>query len=315
MNKENESTGLTAFNGGLAFLIGLLAMLFSEILLTLLIKDNNTLSLVFSYLSQTLFVCSALAVAFKANAPQEKGKMLPAALMRLGFRKPDPILASFAFLLPLLIEFIFAKLGYVNPPSSADYTSSVTALITAGIGLCFFPAFGEEMLVRGALMHGLREKGTLYAIFMSAFAFGVMHGSPTQFIYQFLIGIIMAYIVFITDNLWYSVIFHAVNNTTGVLYNYFYISSGATYSIPLVVYIIMFIVGTALVFGLLLFFTRSSLPEEMRTYSPKKLLSSAINASETGYVGYTKKSCYTFYIALAVIAVLFITNTVSGWTR
>jgi|GEM_PF-5037700 len=326
MIKDETHKGLTASSGGTAFLIGLLAMLFIEVLLALLIKDSNTLSLVFSYTSQFAFILIALVFAYRSALPSGQGQTLKTSFAYLGFRKPRLIpfiiavflpIASIVAFLPVstLVEYLFSLIGYVNPPSYADYTSSVGALFLVGIGLCVFPAFGEEFLTRGSLMRGLREKGTAYAIFMSALAFGLMHGSPTQFIYQFIIGVIMAYMVYITDCVWYSVLFHGINNTTVVLYNYFYVTSGSNYQIPFYVYIIMFVVGLCLVAFLLWAFSFYLLPKESRVKSPKKLLIRSLQNSEVGIVSYSKSPCWTFYIALAVIAVLFIVNTVGGWSK
>lgn len=318
MNQDKPKTLLDANAGGLAFVIGILTMLSSELTLVTIIKDSDTLSLVFSYVSQALFFASAVFTTVYFS------RSFPSTFNALGVRKPKPALVLLSILIPLAsifaflpvsqaVEFVFAKMGYVNTPSYADYTKSVGALFYVGIGLCVFPAFGEEFMMRGALMRGLREKGTAYAIIMSALAFGIMHGSPTQFIHQFLIGVIMAYLVYITDCLWYSVIFHFVNNTTVVLYNYAVVTSGAEFTIPFYVYIIMFIVGVCLLGFLVYLFVKKIVGNDVT--GVKALFKSSIEKAEVGVVAYNKKPAWAFYIGMAVILFLFLFNTISGWSK
>ena len=64
MNEEKTKLPLDANAGGVAFVAGILLMLSSELLLVSLIKDSDTLSLVFSYLSQVLFISSARMMLF-----------------------------------------------------------------------------------------------------------------------------------------------------------------------------------------------------------------------------------------------------------
>ena len=314
MNKDYDAKYVEPTTGSLAFLIGFLAMLVSEVIFAAFIKDSNTLSLVFSYSTQTLFFAAAIGTVYFFS----KDRSLKNTFVALGVRKPRlslslisialPIASIIAFLpISTAVEYLFSLMGYNNPPSYANYTESVAALFYAGIGLTLFPAFGEEFLLRGALMRGLRGKGTWYAIFISALFFGVMHGSPTQFIYQFLIGAIMAYIVYLTDTIWYSVIFHFVNNTTVILYNFIYVRSGASFTIPAYVYIIMFIVGLAAVLALLWLFSYKV------SGVKKPLLSSAFEKSEMGYLPYSPKPCVMVYVAFAMLAAIFVINTISGW--
>ena len=327
MNEEKVLTNkITAYSGGLAFLFGIAAMLVAEMIMVLAIREENALQTTFAYLSQTLFFASALFVATLQAKREGATSPLKTAFRYLGVCKAKPLCLLFAFLsalaaiiafLPLAtgVEWLFAKMGYSQTPSYADYTSSIGVYLAVGVlGLSVFPAFGEEFMMRGALARGLREKGTLFALFISALSFAAMHGSPTQFIHQFLIGVIMAYFVLVGDSIWYSVIFHFTNNFVVVTYNYVYLNTGAEYVIPFYIYIIMFAVGVVALAFTIYLFVKFALPKEERSGSPFRLIGKALRLSPDGYAKYRSNPCYSLYIALALVGILFIINTISGWT-
>lgn len=337
--KSFRYNGLTPFDGSVALLTGMIAMLIISLALAFFIPENNTYSLVYSFLSQIGFALSAFCFAFSACKRDCKGikNYTLNAFYSLGYtKKVKPLLLVLCFFLPIfsifaflpvstLIEFVFFKIGYVNNPGYADYTKNPQMLILCIFALCVFPAFGEETIMRGALLHGLRQKGTVFAILASSTLFALMHGSPTQFIHQFLIGSIMAYIVLLTDCIWYSIIFHFLNNFTVIIYEYAYVHSGATYSIPLWAYFVMFIVGIIGLAFLLFFFTKNAvkntdfderLKDEVAEKGKIKGLCKALfDTTEYKYKSYDKTKCYMLYITTGVLGVLWLFNTIAGWLK
>ena len=66
-------------------------------------------------------------------------------------------------------------------------------------------------------MHSLRKYGDFFAIFASAFIFGIMHRNVVQGLNAFCFGIFMGYAVIITKSIWTSVILHMINNLIATL--------------------------------------------------------------------------------------------------
>lgn len=96
----------------------------------------------------------------------------------------------------------------------------VWTYLLAVLSMAIAPAVCEEFLFRGAILSGLRQKGNLFAIFMSAVMFSVFHLSATQFIYPFLFGVLLATIMIKTKNIWYCVTMHFFNNLVSITINF-----------------------------------------------------------------------------------------------
>ncbi|MDE5577685.1 MAG: CPBP family intramembrane metalloprotease [Oscillospiraceae bacterium] len=83
---------------------------------------------------------------------------------------------------------------------------------------------GEELVYRGIVLRCTARISQRFAIFLSAFIFGIMHGNPYQFVLGFLLGIPMAMITIKTGSLIPSIICHMSANIIASLQtvvNYF----------------------------------------------------------------------------------------------
>lgn len=97
-------------------------------------------------------------------------------------------------------------LNYVLDHKPSVYAADViSSVILAPIG--------EELIYRGIVLRCTAKISQRFAIFFSAFIFGIMHGNPYQFVLGFLLGIPMAMITIKTGSLIPSIICHMVNNT------------------------------------------------------------------------------------------------------
>lgn len=92
--------------------------------------------------------------------------------------------------------------------------NSVGTLFLGIILFALIPAICEESLFRGVILNGLRSKGLVLSVGVSATFFSVMHMNLLQFPYTFLLGIVLGLVVYFTQNLWLSIIIHFVNNAT-----------------------------------------------------------------------------------------------------
>ena len=69
----------------------------------------------------------------------------------------------------------------------------------------------EEILFRGLIQRSLMPYGKKFAIFCSAFTFGIFHGSPIQSPYAFLVGLVLGYVASEYSILW-AMVLHMINN-------------------------------------------------------------------------------------------------------
>ena len=74
------------------------------------------------------------------------------------------------------------------------------------------PAFVEEMIFRGYILHLLLPHGKTFAIVVSAVLFGVMHLYLPQLLYATAAGILIGYFVVKSGSVWIGIFIHAVNN-------------------------------------------------------------------------------------------------------
>ena len=84
------------------------------------------------------------------------------------------------------------------------------------------PAICEEMIFRGLFLHSLLRPEIMrrrkwIPIIISGLIFGVFHGNPVRMVPTAFLGIMMAYLVLETDNMFYNMLFHGINNGISIL--------------------------------------------------------------------------------------------------
>jgi len=87
--------------------------------------------------------------------------------------------------------------------------------------IALIPAIGEEFIFRGSLQKILIDwiKNPHVAIFITAATFSAVHLQFYGFIPRMFLGVILGYIFFWTDNIWYPILLHFMNNAfTVVMY-------------------------------------------------------------------------------------------------
>lgn len=107
---------------------------------------------------------------------------------------------------------ILKSLGFSGEVPSYPKTENLYANILYAINTMIIPPLVEEFVFRGVILGSLRKFGDGIAIFGSALLFGLFHGNFIQMPFAFLSGLIFAFIIVRTGNLWITVIIHAINN-------------------------------------------------------------------------------------------------------
>ena len=95
--------------------------------------------------------------------------------------------------------------------------ASLTFIISFVI-VSISPAICEEAVFRGVVMHSLDNgKNKWVSIVVTGLIFGAFHGNIWRFVPTALLGIMLGYIVYETDNMIYGALFHAINNAMPLL--------------------------------------------------------------------------------------------------
>lgn len=91
--------------------------------------------------------------------------------------------------------------------------SSMPAAVILFIQLTVIAPILEEMWLRGMVMESLRPYGNGFAIFVSAFLFGLIHANFEQFFYAAALGVFLGYIAISTESIVTTTIMHAIFNS------------------------------------------------------------------------------------------------------
>ena len=95
--------------------------------------------------------------------------------------------------------------------------ASLTFIISFVI-VSISPAICEEAVFRGVVMHSFDNgKNKWIAIVVTGLIFGAFHENIWRFVPTALLGIMLGYIVYETDNMIYGALFHAINNAMPLL--------------------------------------------------------------------------------------------------
>lgn len=229
---------------------------------------------------------------------------------------------SFTTILLALVVF-FASLNFINlisdllsrglsEPRGTLPISNFFEFVMTTITFAVLPAVCEELLFRGLIFNGLKNKFNVsLSVIFSALIFALIHFSIFQTVYQFLIGIVLALLVHFTGSIIFSMLFHFVNNFTIVLISY--ITKGgrsifefATFGgLEIFLSILFFVLGILAVIGIFYIIkriSRNTSSDETTTNNEAVGLKSKTSLS----------SLVCLLIALAICILLWCLNSFGG---
>lgn len=117
----------------------------------------------------------------------------------------------------ILFSLLTQLMDWILTPMGVDITASLEAATGEADTLSMFlyasigAPIAEEILFRGLIQGTLRPYGKRFAIFGSAFLFGLFHGNLVQTPFAFAVGLVLGYTAE-TYSLFWSVVLHAFNN-------------------------------------------------------------------------------------------------------
>lgn len=126
-----------------------------------------------------------------------------------------------------LIAFLQIALTYVFELFSLNYdvtaifelssSPSVLTKVLFVLAIAVIPAIFEELFCRKAIISLARPQGRAFAIILSSVLFGLIHMNLQQFIFAFLVGLLLAIMYEYTNDLKYTIVIHFINNFISTL--------------------------------------------------------------------------------------------------
>lgn len=145
-------------------------------------------------------------------------------------------------------EFEIDLFASFNETSEIIYSGNLFVQIVA---TCVGAPLVEELLFRGLVYKRMRTRfKALPCMIFSSLIFGAVHGNIVQFVYAFLIGMILAFVYEKFKTIWAPVIFHAGANLLSILLTFILGDDGI--GLPLGGYVLVTVLELAIVFVLVL---------------------------------------------------------------
>lgn len=153
-------------------------------------------------------------------------------------------------------------LGVPLPEFPETVEATGISLLLNILATAVLPAFVEEWIFRGVVFGSLRAHGDGVAVMLSALLFGLFHGNWVQIPFAFMLGLVLAYLVVLTDSIWPSVVLHGVNNLMSVLLSFMglYVSTETANLVTTTVFLIVSAAGVAALVPLLIHHKRALPP-------------------------------------------------------
>ncbi len=99
------------------------------------------------------------------------------------------------------------------------FIGSENAVLIAFIHIGIVPSLFEEVMFRGYIMRALEKSGGIIAaILISGFLFGAYHVQPSNLIPLSMLGILFAYVTYVSNSLVPAMVAHLLNNGSQVIY-------------------------------------------------------------------------------------------------
>lgn len=131
------------------------------------------------------------------------------------------VIAITIFAVPTISAINYMIYAIVNAlgrplPNPLPVIDNMYSLVIGIVIIAIAPAICEEVMARGVIMRGYERFGNKTAWAISAILFSIMHRNIQSVVPIFLIGLLLAYIVYRTNSIWAGVVAHFINNAVAI---------------------------------------------------------------------------------------------------
>lgn len=203
------------FKANIFFLILVVIQIFGGYVLAPIIRSLHLNLSGVLILTQLLFLIVPVIIYLDVTR-QSPLEVLRIKLLKI---KDLPLVILIGFLVIPIASFLGLITNLVFHNNVGDILSKISSL-PLGIMLvvvALTPALCEEITMRGVVLSGYKRIGIHKAAVITGLLFGILHLNPSQFLYTFVLGIILAYMVDATGSIFASVICHFIFNGTNVI--------------------------------------------------------------------------------------------------
>ena len=110
-----------------------------------------------------------------------------------------------------LVAFL-KTVGITLTQGDVSNPNSVFECMLNIIGIAIVPAICEEFAMRCCSLGLLKNYGKAFGVVAVSVVFGLLHGNVIQFVFAFLVGLVLAYVTIKTDSIIPAMCIHALNN-------------------------------------------------------------------------------------------------------
>lgn len=149
------------------------------------------------------------------------------------------------YIVSIIMLIVKENTAYELTQTELAKPDTLFACIITIFSTAIIPGICEELAFRGCAMGIMRKYGKGFAVIAVSVVFGLVHGNIIQFLFAFLVGIILAFITIKTDNILIAMCVHATNNGMAVLQDFINYLGAEKYSAGILgcFYIIFAIAG------------------------------------------------------------------------
>jgi len=213
MQQMKEKKKLKLWHGVLAIIVSAFILFWISPYITAYIGLYSTPV----YEGLMVLACVAIVLIFRGDLK----KVFP-------FQRPKPsrIFGTLLFwagcygvtmILSVLMLVLFPEEMTATNQGLSSYFSSVSFAASLLL-VAITPAICEELIFRGVILNSFHGSMNKWAVIMvTSVVFGAFHGSIWRFFSTTILGIAMAYILYETGNMFYNMLFHAVNNAIPII--------------------------------------------------------------------------------------------------
>ncbi len=162
------------------------------------------------------------------------GPLIP--LKKLGFLK-TAAWTSFGMgiclasnLVTAFVISLFKQFGYELKTPEILKVDSPLACVALVVSTAVVPALFEEFAFRCCALGILQKYGKGFAVIAVSIVFGLVHGNIIQFVFTFLVGMILGYITIKTDSVLPAILVHGFNNGLSVFQDILKYAAGKSVS-------------------------------------------------------------------------------------
>lgn len=172
------------------------------------------------------------------------------------------------FVISFLVQLV-NKVGYdLKLPDMLEPKSTVEYIVII-FSTAIVPAIFEELAMRCFSLGALKKYGNGFAVFAVSIIFGLLHGNVIQFVFAFIVGLVLGYITVRTNNITIAIAIHMLNNGISIFKTIFKNEFGEKVLETAIAIYVIVIIALACISLIMLIKNKELLPPKNRAKAPK----------------------------------------------